>query len=116
MAYNKHTWTTGETITAEKLNNIEEGIADSNVLTITSTLSGSTITLNKTWKEISDAFTGNKLSYICIGAVEGAGVPATMYPVITVYSVTGNYVVNAGQNLDFVTDSETGYPAKSMQG
>lgn len=26
MAYEKHTWTTGETITAEKLNHIEEGI------------------------------------------------------------------------------------------
>lgn len=27
MAYEKHTWTTGETITATKLNNIEDGIA-----------------------------------------------------------------------------------------
>ena len=26
MSYNKHTWETGETITAEKLNNIEDGV------------------------------------------------------------------------------------------
>lgn len=29
MSYEKHTWETGETITAEKLNNIEDGIVDS---------------------------------------------------------------------------------------
>lgn len=30
MAYNKTTWANGDVITAEKLNNIEQGIADSN--------------------------------------------------------------------------------------
>lgn len=29
MPYEKHTWTTGETITASKMNNIEDGIAGS---------------------------------------------------------------------------------------
>ena len=29
MAYEKHTWETGETITAEKLNNLEDGVASS---------------------------------------------------------------------------------------
>ena len=28
MSYTGHTWTTGETITADKMNNIEEGIAE----------------------------------------------------------------------------------------
>lgn len=28
MSYEKHTWETGETITAEKLNNLEDGIAE----------------------------------------------------------------------------------------
>ena len=28
MSYTKHTWVTGETITAEKLNNIEDGVDD----------------------------------------------------------------------------------------
>jgi len=27
MAYNKHTWTTQEVITADKLNNIEDGLS-----------------------------------------------------------------------------------------
>lgn len=115
MTYTPKEWETGDIITATDLNNMEAGIADSNVLTITSSLSGSTITLGKTWKEINDAFTSNKLSYVCIPAVAEAELPPTMYPVITVHSDTGNYVVNAGQYLDFVTDSETGYPAKTMQ-
>lgn len=29
MSYEKHTWETGETITAEKMNNLEEGVASS---------------------------------------------------------------------------------------
>ena len=28
MSYNKYTWTTGETITADKMNHIEDGIAE----------------------------------------------------------------------------------------
>ena len=38
--YEKHTWETGEVITAEKLNNIEEGI-DESVVIFSSTFSGS---------------------------------------------------------------------------
>ena len=30
MSYTKHAWVTGETITAEKLNNIEDGVDDVN--------------------------------------------------------------------------------------
>lgn len=40
MSYEKHTWETGEVITAEKLNNIEEGI-DESVVIFSSTFSGS---------------------------------------------------------------------------
>ena len=35
-AYTKHTWATGEVITAEHLNNLEEGVAGINDGTITS--------------------------------------------------------------------------------
>lgn len=34
MAYEKHTWETGETITAEKLNNLEDGVSGNNNNTI----------------------------------------------------------------------------------
>lgn len=31
MAYEKHTWETGETITAEKLNNLEDGVSGNTI-------------------------------------------------------------------------------------
>lgn len=38
MSYEKHTWETGETITAEKLNNIEEGIGENSNFIVTITI------------------------------------------------------------------------------
>lgn len=35
MAYDKHTWTCGEAITAEKLNHMENGIASGGVTAVT---------------------------------------------------------------------------------
>lgn len=88
MAYEKQTWTTGEVITQEKLNHMEDGIANAYELpavtetdngkvlgvengawsvvnggggtlvvnvTITSSESGTSMTLDKTWQEIYDA-------------------------------------------------------------
>lgn len=62
MAYEKQTWTTGEVITQEKLNHMEDGIANAgggalivNATTTTSE-SGTITTLDKTWQEIHDAF------------------------------------------------------------
>lgn len=36
MAYERQTWTCGETITADKLNHIEEGLANSGGVQVTS--------------------------------------------------------------------------------
>lgn len=54
MAYTPTNWQTGDTITAEKLNNMEQGIAsagDGGLLIVNE----SNHTLDKTWQEISDA-------------------------------------------------------------
>lgn len=56
MSYEKNEWQTGDTITAEKLNNMEDGIADGGVaLVVGVTADGSTGTLTNTWQEIHDA-------------------------------------------------------------
>lgn len=53
MAYEKQTWTTGELITAEKLNHMEDGIGGSSVEPITITITydddTGTYTANKTY-------------------------------------------------------------------
>lgn len=64
MSYNKYTWQTGETITAEKLNNLEEGVqealeGDSSVFYVDfATSDGQEWTANKTYAEIMDAYNG----------------------------------------------------------
>ena len=63
MAYEKQTWTTGETITQEKLNHMEDGIAEANgkstsanILIVTFTIDGSrTFYCDKTYEEILNA-------------------------------------------------------------
>ena len=51
--YQKTNWQSGDTITAAKLNNIENGIAGGGVLE--SGMNPETMALDKTWKEIHDA-------------------------------------------------------------
>lgn len=59
MSYDKNTWQTGDVITAEKLNHMEDGIADGGggggVLVVGVIVDGSTMTFDKTWQQIHDA-------------------------------------------------------------
>ena len=58
MAYEKTTWQTGDIVTAQKLNNIENGIFDSNVIFLSE---DSNHVLDKTWQEINDALALGKI-------------------------------------------------------
>lgn len=56
MSYTKTNWATGDTITATKLNHMEDGIATGGgVLVVGATMENETITLDKTWQQIHDA-------------------------------------------------------------
>lgn len=66
MAYTKQTWTTGDTVTASKLNHMEDGIAGGGggaMIVTVSDVNGN-FTLNKTVKEIYDALLGGTPAYI----------------------------------------------------
>lgn len=69
MSYTKNTWATGDTITADKLNHIENGIAAGGAMVVNATYDESTLTytLNKTWQEIHDALAAGVM-VIVIGA------------------------------------------------
>lgn len=54
MAYTKQTWATGDTITAAKLNHMEDGIAAAGRIMFINSTSGK---LDKTVREIYDAMT-----------------------------------------------------------
>ena len=56
MSYTPTTWKSGDVVTSEKLNKIEQGITNANII-INGTFNEQTglITLDKTWQEIFDA-------------------------------------------------------------
>ena len=60
MAYEKHTWETGEKITAEKLNNLEDGVSgNGGILLVTATYDGQNYQADKTFSEILEAIQNN---------------------------------------------------------
>lgn len=84
MSYEKHTWETGETITADSLNHLEQGLADcygdgTNILIVKVDYNQSDLSqtptaviADKTYEEIMAAFQANKLIQICARDTSGA--------------------------------------------
>ena len=66
MSYEKQTWQSGDTITANKLNHMESGIensggsSDDNLFVITISVEGTVASSDKTWREITEAFNAGK--------------------------------------------------------
>ena len=59
MSYVATNWATGDVITAEKLNNIENGIVNNSIYMVNVTnidYSNNTFTCDKTWNEIKTAY------------------------------------------------------------
>ena len=93
MAYDKYTWQTGEVITAEKLNHIEDGIADmegggssgegdSNGFFVIRTIDydldeGTWSRVDKTFSQIADAIQEGMLPVLFIG--EGSEIDEVLY-------------------------------------
>ena len=67
MSYTPTTWQTGDTITAEKLNHMEDGIENANepfVVTLTPTAEDFSGTMDKTVAEINTAYeAGQKIKF-----------------------------------------------------
>lgn len=97
MAYTKQTWATGDTVTASKLNHMEDGIAEGGggALIVTSSIVNGYPVLDKTVQEIYDALTsGTPVYYSYV-----YGTPVTSYiseaylaPVVSVYTYGNNYM------------------------
>ena len=109
MSYTKQTWQSGDTITAQKLNHIEDGIADGGVLVVNSVHDEQThtTTLGKTWQEIM-----NTAYFIVV--LNSSDDPETPSQVLIAGSGRGydgeiGYYVDAGDTT-YTTDSPDGYP------
>lgn len=109
MSYTPTVWANGDTITATKLNKIENGIADAGgggggVLVVTDTEG----TLDTTWQEIHDA--GFSVIYID----NAYGILHTIYEDSEVYYVEFIAFLSNGMGFDdpliYSTSSASGYP------
>ena len=114
MAYTPKTWECGDTITADDLNHIEQGVANagggSAPLEIHRNDDGNSIVLDKTWQEISDAFPNAFLETTEDGAV--IKVPLTTVAYIEEAEEQHRYVVIIESVSGmFYTDSPAGYPS-----
>lgn len=112
MAYTKNTWKTGDIVSSQKLNHMEDGIANSeNVFIVGGVMldddgeinSG---TLDKTWQEIHDAMQ----SKIAVAVVtDGDNVFQWMIDSVFYNSENAKYVVKIGSKY-FVTYAKNGHP------
>lgn len=115
MAYEKQTWHNGDTITEQKLNHMEDGIANAGgggVFTIIANMGSDHPTLNQKAKDIYDAF----VSVSCIIKEIDEG-KETIYPLSSVttdgtHYAFGYYISLNGtiQETGFVAGSPDDYP------
>lgn len=119
MGYIPTEWQTGDVITAEKLNNIENGVASVGSGTLCVGLTGEHIdTLSETWQTINDAMESGKIVFITYALPEflGGGIVTTI--VYKAELSDGLYIVSAKDltsaiTVTYQTDSASGYPVVS---
>lgn len=112
MAYEPTEWKKGDTITAEKLNNMEGGIEaiSKKVFPVGQSYDAdtNTTTLTKTWKEIRDAMASGAL---CYTFYDEEGEAFTEMLVGTPIVNDSTYRVLLGSNVAYDATSEDGYPS-----
>lgn len=101
MAYTPTEWATGDTVSADKLNNIENGIKALNTLVVKIIDN----VMNRTFKQISDAY---KVGHPVIILDESTN----EYGQITLLSAT-LYTIESGFGA-FVAESDSDYPERSV--
>lgn len=120
MSYVEQTWQTGDTVTAEKLNHMEAGIAGavgSMVLTETETPDtpspgATTYTLNKTWQEIYDAIIAGIYVGMVVEYTDG-GHDYTQFEMVYSVSHSNDYGYQVHTSTDVYTASTANdYPAR----
>ena len=111
MSYTPTEWKNGDTITAEKLNKIEEGIADGGVLIVTKTddVEHTQITLSKTWQEIYDAVISGK--QILLDNSDSGNISLNFLTDIYTINDSGQYNVHFSTVDEYYAYSADSYPA-----
>ena len=113
MAYEKTNWQTGDTVTAEKLNHVESGIAAAGQVMVV-TIDPETSALQSTWQVIYDALKSGVFVYLNDYSEENETTFNAYNHIIAMAGLAdGAYYVNVfdwSALVRFATDSATGYP------
>ena len=107
MSYEPTVWKTGDVVTSEKLNKLENGVANAGgamIVTATVTMQGDII-LNSTFKEIAMAF-----SITPVFVTWATDAASNFYPVTGLTGTETQFTVKTIDNTDFSTDTIEGYP------
>lgn len=114
MAYEKQTWNSGDTITAQKLNHMEDGIAGGTlVIGGFSSAEGSPElvgTSDKTWQEIYNAMVAGVRCVVVIADTDGCS-QLTITASFHEGGVYGFGINHPGGSYTATTTSADGYPA-----
>lgn len=113
MAYTPTTWVTGDTVTATKLNKIENGIANAgSAVIITETNNG---TLDKTFAEIYDLVHSGTTCYIKRLLDEASSDLDSTYayniqlmPIVAIYKYNENYRIYSSHAMASANQSSIG--------
>lgn len=119
MSYTPTQWETGDIVTAEKLNKLENGVAaagSGGALFVNMTEDGDASVLDKTWKEIDDALADGTPVFIMEVETIDVATQRTIHlvsgtislPQMSLYGVTAGY---RESTVEFATNSENGYPS-----
>ena len=113
MSYTKHTWETGEIITADKLNNIENSISKISENTImVINISTQTGRFDKTWQEIFNHINNNGIAFTKTSYDNGAIIINDIVTSIT--NINGNYSLQTNNiELPISVLNPDDYPAVS---
>ena len=107
MSYTPTEWKTGDIVSSQRLNKLEEGAKDAYEVMVINDNDGA---LDKTWQEIYDAMAQGKLCVIRtdFGTPEGGIFNGAVNNVVL---ESGEYLVKVGSNMPYSASSATGYPA-----
>ena len=115
MSYTPTEWQRGDIVTSQKLNKLEQGVANAGgggVFYVTMVIAGEDpIILNKTWKEIRDAAQSSLV--ICKRTYEDED--SCDFTYLAGYAEGGNgdpYTIHFASDETYVAETENDYPSE----
>ena len=112
MAYEKTTWQSGDVVTSEKLNNIENGIASLDYVILEPTVDTETgyLHLGKSYNDFLAYYNSNKLVYVKVQRVDSEIHIESFFLILSdlTYDRDFGYRVTFGSEIGFSSDTADG--------